>query len=97
VLFRSEGLGLRTDKVVGHDEHSMDIWPPVEDVTAGSNWPMGEPVYLHGCSLMSRPETALSNAVLPSTGQDLSLGGAMLLSAVLVATGLAVLSKWIDR
>jgi hypothetical protein len=28
---------------------------------------------------------------------ELSLGGALLLSALLVATGLAVLSRWIDK
>lgn len=74
-------IEISTSALNGHDNHDLDIWPPIEDVTPGQNWPQGEAVYLNGCVLASTPSpgptstssgsagpTASSSATLPDTG-----------------------------
>jgi len=70
----------------------MDIWPPVDDVTEGSNWPGGEAIYLNGCVLASTPEpsptssgTASPSPTLPETGPFEV--GIMLISALILIGG----------
>lgn len=59
----------------GHDGHNGDIWPPIPEVTDGSNWPQGEAVYYNNCAIEavvtpspspspSLPETGLNSPYL---------------------------------
>lgn len=39
----------------GHDNHDLDIWPPVPGETPGHNWPQGESVYANDCAIATTP------------------------------------------
>ena len=74
-----------------HSAHELDIWPPIEGVTPGHNWPAGQDVFLNGCAVPveesppPEPSPSPSNS-LPTTGADPAimamLSGALILSGV---------------
>jgi LPXTG-motif cell wall-anchored protein len=91
-----DAVTVSTNALNGHDNHELDIWPPIEDTTEGSNWPGGEAVYLNGCVLAATPEptptptdtatgTASPSPTLPETGAGenviLSMAGIFLIGA----------------
>lgn len=87
-------IEVSTSALSGHDNHGIDIWPPIEEVTEGNNWPEGEAVYLNACVLAATPEpsdsptssgTASPSATLPETGPVGVL--IMLISALILIGG----------
>jgi hypothetical protein len=73
----------------GHDNHDYDVWPPVEGVTDGQNWPKGEDMYLNDCTLnataTATPEPSESpTGTLPPTGASLNMA---VLAVAMIASG----------
>ena len=58
------GITIDTNGLNGHAHHDLDIWPPVEGVTPGHNWPAGEGVYIHGCGAGEPTPTASGSPTL---------------------------------
>lgn len=91
----------------GHEQHSLDVWPPVEDITDGMNWPEGETLYLSMCALTTAPSESPSPSpspsgskstttpaptdTLPPTGA-VETSGMLMVGAVLLAAGV-----WLKR
>jgi hypothetical protein len=94
-----EAMEINHNGLNGHDNHEYDVWPPVEDVTEGSNWPQGEDMYLNDCALNATaspsPEPSPEpspTGTLPPTGateNSIALGMALILTGALL--------KWKSR
>ena len=91
-----EAIEVSTSALSGHENHSTDIWPPVEDVTNGNNWPRGEAVYLNACAIAvvtpSPEPTPSPTSSLPDTGTSMGMGVGVL-AAMLIAAGAALVKK----
>jgi hypothetical protein len=88
-------IEISTNALNGHTNHEMDIWPPVEGVTPGMNWPQGEVVYLNDCVLAATtppPEPSPSPS-LPESGAAVSIALLMVLFLLTTGTVLMVLSR----
>lgn len=92
-----QAIEINHNALNGHDNHSYDVWPPVEDVTDGSNWPAGENMYLNDCTLTAEitespsPEPS-PTGTLPPTGATENM--AVLGVALLIA---GIWMKWRSR
>lgn len=82
-----EALNVPHQALEGHDNHDMDVWPPVEGVTDGQNWPRGQSMYINDCTLTASatptPEPSPSGT-LPPTGANENMA---VLAVVLIAAG----------
>jgi hypothetical protein len=88
-----DAIEISTEALNGHDNHGMDIWPPVADVTPGMNWPKGETVYLNGCAIQAIESPSPSpSPSLPETGSA-ELMGLTVLSFVLIVVGLMLVGR----
>jgi LPXTG-motif cell wall-anchored protein len=77
----------------GHGNHELDIWPPVQEVTPGMNWPAGQEVYLNDCALPSSPSptSSTSASASPSPTDTLPPTGAAE-NAVMAVLGVALIA-----
>jgi LPXTG-motif cell wall-anchored protein len=90
-----EAIEVATSSLNAHDNHDLDIWPPIEGGHQGMNWPKGEAVYLNGCVLASTPGPSPSGSpseTLPETGASLNIA---LIGAAMVISGAWL--KWKGR
>ena len=88
-------IEVSTNALSGHDNHEVDIWPSIPNVTAGKNWPRGEAVYLNGCQIdaevVPTPSPSPSSS-LPDTGAELAMGFTIL-SFIMIVVGLLMVAR----
>jgi LPXTG-motif cell wall-anchored protein len=101
-----EAITVNHNALNGHEQHSLDVWPPVDDITDGMNWPEGETLYLSNCTFATSPSESPSPSpsesstgtatpaptdTLPPTGA-VETSGMLMVGAVLLAAGV-----WLKR
>lgn len=83
-----DAIEVSTSALGGHSNHNRDIWPPVEGVSEGQNWPDGEDIWLNDCAIETTATESPSpsaSGTLPDTGPGemaaMTLVGVMLIAA----------------
>jgi hypothetical protein len=66
------GIAINTSALDGHENHDFDIWPPVDGVTDGMNWDLGEDILVNGCETTDRPTPTASVTPEPTMSESAS-------------------------
>ena len=61
-----QAIEVSTSALSGHTNHDLDIWPPIDGVSPGHNWPQGTDVWLNGCVLAPTPTPTATSSTTAS-------------------------------